>query len=224
MRILYADSDEQVLRAVELSLRSENFNVYAIDSGEEAVDLGKLYGYDAIVLGDTADISYLDVVRQLRASKVRTPILIASSLLGAVAALTAGADDYMTRPFHVDELVARLHSLIRRSKGHVSPKIKVGNVVLDIDSRTVQVGDTPLHLTGKEYAMFELLMLHKGAVQSKENFLNYLYGGRDEPELKIIDVFICKLRRKLAGAGLPSIIETVWGRGYLVRSGELEAA
>jgi len=124
----------------------------------------------------------------------------------------------MTKPFHRDELVARIHAIIRRSQGHSQALIHTGRVSVNLDAKTVEVDGGAVHLTGKEYQMLELLSLRKGTTLTKEMFLNHLYGGMDEPELKIIDVFICKLRKKLAEAtGGENYIETVWGRGYVLR-------
>jgi two-component system, cell cycle response regulator CtrA len=124
----------------------------------------------------------------------------------------------MTKPFHREELVARIHAIIRRSKGHSQSMIRTGKVNVNLDAKTVDVENKTVHLTGKEYQMLELLSLRKGTTLTKEMFLNHLYGGMDEPELKIIDVFICKLRKKLAEAtGGENYIETVWGRGYVLR-------
>ncbi|MFN7053600.1 MAG: response regulator transcription factor, partial [Gemmobacter sp.] len=129
-----------------------------------------------------------------------------------------GADDYLTKPFHREELVARIHAIIRRSKGHSQSVIITGKINVNLDAKTVEVDSKTVHLTGKEYQMLELLSLRKGTTLTKEMFLNHLYGGMDEPELKIIDVFICKLRKKLAEAtGGQNYIETVWGRGYVLR-------
>ena len=134
-----------------------------------------------------------------------------------VKTLGGGADDYMTKPFNREELVARIHAVIRRSKGHAHSVIRTGDIAVDVGSKTVEVAGARVHLTGKEYQMLELLSLRKGSTLTKEMFLNHLYGGRDEPELKIIDVFICKLRKKLKTVTGEHCIETVWGRGYVLR-------
>jgi two-component system cell cycle response regulator CtrA len=135
-----------------------------------------------------------------------------------IKGLGFGADDYLTKPFDKGELIARIHAIVRRSKGHSESVIRTGRLIVNLDTRTVEVDGQPLHLTGKEYGILELLSLRKGTTLTKEMFLNHLYGGMDEPELKIIDVFICKLRKKLATATSgENYIETVWGRGYVLR-------
>jgi len=166
-------------------------------------------------------MSGFDVLRQLRVAKNSTPILILSGLASIedkIKGLSLGADDYVAKPFHKDELVARIHAIVRRSRGYAQSQITTGALVVDLDSKAVSVYDVRLNLTGKEYQILELLSLHKGATLTKETFLNNLYGGMDEPDAKIIDVFICKLRKKLAVASQGhNFIETVWGRGYLLR-------
>jgi two-component system cell cycle response regulator CtrA len=224
MRVLLIEDDTATAQSIELMLKSEGFNVYTTDLGEEGVDLGKLYDYDIILLDlNLPDMSGYEVLKSLRVSKVGTPILILSGLAGIedkVRGLGFGADDYMTKPFHKDELVARIHAVVRRSKGHAQSVIQTGELIVNLDTKTVEVGGQRVHLTGKEYQMLELLSLRKGTTLTKEMFLNHLYGGMDEPELKIIDVFICKLRKKLAtAAGGKNFIETVWGRGYVLREG-----
>ena len=135
-----------------------------------------------------------------------------------VKGLGIGADDYLTKPFHKSELIARIQAIIRRSKGHSQSVISAGRLSVNLDTRTVEIDGQPVHLTGKEYAILELLALRKGTTLTKEMFLNHLYGGIDEPELKIIDVFVCKLRKKLSAAtNGENYIETVWGRGYVLR-------
>src|SRR5512143_1464396 len=228
MRVLLIEDDSATAQSIELMLKSESFNVYTTDLGEEGVDLGKVYDYDIILLDlNLPDMSGFEVLRSLRVSKVKTPILILSGLPGTedkVRGFGFGADDYMTKPFHKDELVARIHAIVRRFKGHAQSVIQTGDLIVNLATKTVEVNGARVHLTGKEYQMLELLSLRKGTTLTKEMFLNHLYGGMDEPELKIIDVFICKLRKKLAAAtGGKHYIETVWGRGYVLRNPEDES-
>ncbi len=222
MRVLLIEDDDNMQRSIELMLSSEGFNAYCTELGEEGLDLGKLYDYDIIILDlNLPDMHGYDVLKKLRLSKVETPILILSGMSemeDKVRALGFGADDYLTKPFHKEELIARLHAIVRRSKGHAQSIITTGKLAINLDAKTVEAGGQRVHLTGKEYAMLELLSLRKGTTLTKEMFLNHLYGGMDEPELKIIDVFICKLRKKLAAyTGDENYIETVWGRGYVLR-------
>ncbi|MCG8503713.1 MAG: response regulator transcription factor, partial [Sphingomonadales bacterium] len=225
MRVLLIEDDPSTAKSIELMLTTEGFNVYSTDLGEEGLDLGKLYDYDIILLDlNLPDMHGYDVLKKLRLSKVNTPILILSGLSemdNKVKGLGFGADDYLTKPFHKEEMVARIHAIVRRSKGHAQSIIRTGKLAVNLDAKTVEVEGQRVHLTGKEYAMLELLSLRKGTTLTKEMFLNHLYGGMDEPELKIIDVFICKLRKKLAAAtGGENYIETVWGRGYVLRDPE----
>lgn len=222
MRILLVEDDPTTSRSIELMLGHANLNVYCADMGEDGIDLAKLYDYDLILLDlNLPDMSGHEVLRQVRLARVQTPILILSAADDTDSKLKGfgfGADDYLTKPFHREELVARIHAIIRRSKGHAQSVIRVGSVMINLDDKTVEVDGRPVHVTGKEYQILELLSLRKGSTLTKEMFLNHLYGGMDEPELKIIDVFICKLRKKLAEAtGGHSYIDTVWGRGYVMR-------
>ncbi|WP_050602406.1 response regulator transcription factor CtrA [Ruegeria sp. 6PALISEP08] len=222
MRILLVEDDPTTSKSIELMLTHANLNVYATDLGEEGIDLAKLYDYDLILLDlNLPDMNGHEVLRQLRIARVETPILIlsgADDTESKIKGFGFGADDYLTKPFHREELVARIHAIIRRSKGHSQSIIHTGRVAVNLDAKTVEVDGKTVHLTGKEYQMLELLSLRKGTTLTKEMFLNHLYGGMDEPELKIIDVFICKLRKKLSNAtGGENYIETVWGRGYVLR-------
>ena len=222
MRVLLIEDDPTTSKSIELMLTHANLNVYCTDMGEEGIDLAKLYDYDLILLDlNLPDMSGQDVLRQLRLARIETPILILTGSDDTESKLKSfgfGADDYLTKPFHREELVARIHAIIRRSKGHSQSVINTGKICVNLDAKTVEVGGKTVHLTGKEYQMLELLSLRKGTTLTKEMFLNHLYGGMDEPELKIIDVFICKLRKKLANAtDGENYIETVWGRGYVLR-------
>ncbi|MCZ8370908.1 MAG: response regulator transcription factor [Porphyrobacter sp.] len=229
MRILLIEDDKATTRAIDLMLTSDGFNVYSTDLGEEGLDLGKMYDYDIILLDlSLPDMHGYDVLKKLRVAKVQTPVLVLSGnseMDAKVRSFGFGADDYVTKPFHREELVARIHAVVRRSKGHAQSVIRTGKLAVNLDAKIVEVDGARVHLTGKEYAMLELLSLRKGTTLTKEMFLNHLYGGVDEPEIKIIDVFICKLRQKLRLAcGGENYIETVWGRGYQLFDPQEQAA
>ncbi len=229
MRILLIEDDPSTAESIELMLKKADLNTYVTDSGEEGIELAKLYDYDLIILDLTLpDIDGYEVLRKLRVSRIETPTLILSGADGAdskIKGFGCGADDYLTKPFNREELVARIHAIVRRSKGHAQSIIHTGKIAVNLDAKTVEANNHPVHLTGKEYQMLELLSLRKGSTLTKEMFLNHLYGGMDEPEVKIIDVFICKLRKKLALAtDGANYIETVWGRGYVLRDPVEEVA
>jgi two-component system cell cycle response regulator CtrA len=222
MRVLLVEDDAAISKSIELMLKSEGFVCDTTDLGEDGLEIGKIYDYDIIILDlMLPDIDGYEVLRRLRAARVKTPILILSGLSeldNKLKGLGFGADDYITKPFDKRELVARINAIVRRAKGHSQSIIKTGKLTINLDTRTVESNGAPIHLTGKEYGILELLSLRKGTTLTKEMFLNHLYGGIDEPELKIIDVFICKLRKKLSSACEgENYIETVWGRGYVLR-------
>ena len=222
MLVLLVEDGEQTATSIKMMLLNENVICDTTDLGEDGLEIGKLYQYDIILLDlMLPDIEGYEVLRRMRAARVRTPILILSGLADLdhkIKWLGFGADDFLTKPFDRRELIARIQAIVRRSKGHSELTIRIGKLVVNLDTRVVSVDDQPVHLTAKEYGILELLSLRKGTTLTKEMFLNHLYGGIDEPELKIIDVFVCKLRKKLAQAtGGSHYIETVWGRGYVVR-------
>ncbi|MDE1904153.1 MAG: response regulator transcription factor [Alphaproteobacteria bacterium] len=222
MRVLLIEDDSATAASIDMMLKSEGFICDTTDLGEDGLEIGKLYDYDIIVLDlMLPDIDGYEVLRRLRAARVRTPILILSGLNeldNKIKGLGFGADDFLGKPFDRRELIARIQAIVRRAKGHSESVIRTGKLTVNLDSRTVECEGAPLHLTGKEYGILELLSLRKGTTLTKEMFLNHLYGGMDEPELKIIDVFVCKLRKKLATATSgENYIETVWGRGYVLR-------
>ncbi len=226
MRVLLIDEDLTASRGTTAVLKTAGAVVDRADTGEEALELVRHYDYDLLVLDlMLPDMEGFDLVRRIRSSRIDVPILILSGLSrpqAKVKALACGADDFITKPYDQAELVARVQAIVRRSKGFSQSLLQVGDLQLNLDSREVAIDGRPVHLTGKEYAILELLVLRKGMVLTKEAFLNHLYGGMDEPEMKIIDVFICKLRKKLAQAGGDNMIGTVWGRGYMLRDPNAE--
>ncbi len=222
MRVLLVEDDSATAQSIEMMLRSESYVCDTTDMGEDGLEIGKLYDYDIIVLDlMLPDIDGYEVLRRLRAARVQTPILILSGLSGLddkIKGLGVGADDYLTKPFDKRELIARIQAIVRRSKGHPDSIIQTGKLKVNLDTHSLEVNNQTLHLTAKEHGILELLSLRKGAMITKEMFLNHLYAGMDEPQIKIIDVFICKLRKKLSAAtGGDNYIETVWGRGYVLR-------
>ncbi len=228
MRVLLIEDDKAMARAVEKMLDDAGFEHETAATGEVALEFARAYEFDVIMLDLTLpDFHGNEILKRLRMLRITTPVLILSgdSETGTkVTGFGAGADDYVTKPFDKAELMARVHALVRRSQGHAQSLIVTGPVKIDLAARTVEVEGRRVGLTGKEYAILEMLSLRKGMTLTKEMFLTHLYGGRDEPELKIIDVFICKLRKKLHQAGAPAsgCIETVWGRGYSLRDPQPE--
>ena len=221
MRVLLVEEDLIAARGITQMLKAAGAVVDQTDSGEDSLELLRHYEYD-IVLLDMAlpDIEGFEVVRRMRIARNDTPVMVISGLTtpqARVKALSLGANDFITKPYDRSELLARMQAIVRRSKGFSQPTVRLGRLELNLDTREVTIDNRDLRLTGKEYAILELLVLRKGMVLTKEAFLNHLYGGMDEPEVKIIDVFVCKLRKKLNRAGAEGIIGTIWGRGYMIR-------
>lgn len=206
-------------RAEDLhELRRRGLNREHAGTGAEALEFLRLYRFDAILLDlDLRDMSALDLIRRVRASGCHSPILGITGQtdpLVRVKALDLGADDVLSAFCPVDELMARLRAVIRRAGGHAKSTLTAGPLELCLESREVRVSGQPLHLTPKEYALLELLMLKRGVSLTKGACLNHLYGTEEEPELKTVDVIVCRLRKKLAAVGLPSLVQNVWGCGY----------
>lgn len=227
MRVLLVEDDQTAAKGLSLILKSHNAIIDHIDMGEEAVEMIRHYDYDIMVLDlMLPDIEGYEVIRRVRASRLQTPIMVLSGLSrpeARVKALGVGADDYLVKPFDRAELVARMQAVIRRSKGFCQSVLQIGPMMLNLDTHDVTINGRPVRLTGKEYQVLELLALRRGTILSKDAFLNHLYGGMDEPEMKIIDVFICKLRKKLTVAGGRGLIGTIWGQGYILREAGSEA-
>lgn len=221
MRVLLVEEDRIASRGVAALLKSSGAVVDAVENGEEAFGLVRHFDYDMLIFDlRQPELKGMDTVRRIRAARIDIPVIIVSNSTGInnkVKAFSIGVDEFITRPYDNSELLARMQAVIRRSKGFSQSILRVGPLLLNLDSREVIANGISIQLTGKEYAILELLVLRRGMVLSKEAFLNHLYGGMDEPEMKIIDVFICKLRKKLAQAGADGLIGTVWGRGYMMR-------
>ena len=222
MRVLLIEDDKTVSQNISLILKKENMVVDTSYLGEDGLQVAKLYEYDIIILDLLLpDMEGYEVLRRLRNAHIDTPVLILSGLTAPdkkVKGFGCGADDYLTKPFDRTELVARVNAIVRRAKGHADAIVRTGGMEINLNSKIVTINGKVLNLTGKEYALFELLALRKGTTINKEQFLNHLYGGMDEPEMKIIDVFLCKIRRKIEKlAPAEEYIQTVWGRGYILK-------
>lgn len=222
MRILMIDDDRAMCQSFSFWLKNQGMTVDTTFSGEDGFELARLYEYDIILLDlMLPDISGADVLKHLRASGIMVPVLVLSAIQSPVKkadCFVLGADDYVVKPFDRTEVLARIRAIVRRARGYGSSRVKIGKMVVDMESKIVTIGDQVLPLTAKEYALIELLCLRKGMTVSKAQFLNHLYGGMDEPEMKIIDVFLCKIRRKIQQlSGGEQYIQTVWGRGYILK-------
>lgn len=167
MRVLLVEDDTATARSIELALASEGIVCDIAQLGEEGLEIGKIYDYDIIILDlMLPDIDGYEVLLRLRSAKVKVPILILSGLSGAdqkIKGLGFGADDYLTKPFNRGELIARIQAIVRRSKGHPESVIRLADkITINLDNRTVEIGDEPIHLTSKEYGILELLVMRKG--------------------------------------------------------------
>ena len=219
MHVLVIEDDRIVNQNIVILLRREGIIAESVYAGREGLELLKLYEYDLVILDlMLPDIPGADVLKQMRQSNIMTPVLILSGInmpTKKVECFSVGADDYMTKPYDRSELVARVKAIVRRSRGLADNVIKVGRMTINLNTKKVFIDDTLVPLTAKEYALVELLALKKGGTVSKESFLSQVYGGMDEPEIKIIDVFLCKIRQKIKKiTGNETYIHTVWGRGY----------
>ncbi|AKR48122.1 MULTISPECIES: response regulator transcription factor [Acetobacter] len=228
MRILLLENNFTSSQAIFSALTKTSFSVDMVQCDQEVVELLRNYDYGLAILHlQHPDIYGYDILTTLRSLKLTTPVIIISPVNTSevkTKAFAAGADDYLIDPFDSTELIARIQAILRRAHGYAHPIAQIGDLTVNLNSHTVMVNNQPIHLTGKEFAILELLVLRKGIAQTKETFLNHLYGGRDEPDIKIIDVFICKLRKKLQAAGVGNLISTVWGRGYILNDPQISKA
>lgn len=222
MRVLIVEDDAVMAQVLRKILDGPGRDVHTSASGEEAVELAKMYGYDVILLDlELPDTNGFDVLRCFRAAKVNTPVLVLSGLCELqtkIDGFELGATDYVSKPFQRDELVARINAIVRRTKGHADPNIKIGEIAVNLEAKSVEANGRPLRLTATEYAIVELLALRRGQPVTKEMLLDHLYGIGGEAEPKVIDGFVYKLRKKFSEATCGrDYIETAWGRGYTLR-------
>ena len=221
MRVLLIEDDASTAKSLQIAIEAEKIAVDVSDTGEDGMAMAKLYEYDIIILDMMLpDVDGFKVLQNLRLNNVTTPVLVLSGLTGSdnkIKGLGIGADDYVTKPFNVQEIIERIRAIVRRTNGISHSVIEIGDLAIDTNARSVAVKGRKVHLTSKEYAILELMSMRKGTPIKKDSFLDHLYNGIDEPELKIIDVFVCKLRKKIMDAsGGDNYIETVWGRGYML--------
>lgn len=221
MRVLLVEDDLTAAHGLSLILKRSGAIVEHAATGEEALGLTRHYEYDIVLLDVILpDVKGYEVVRRMRTLRNDTPVLILSGLSrpqAKIKGLSLGADDFITKPFNTSELLARVQAITRRRKGYSQPALRLGGIELNLDSREVSVNGREVRLTSKEYSILELMVLRRGKLLSKDAFLNHLYNGTDEPERQIIDLYICRLRKKLAVAGADNVIVTVWGHGYMLR-------
>ena len=223
MNILIVEDDQIISDALALILKEGGYNSFRASDINSALNEMKYSNADGVILDlNLPDGDGTRLVRLIRKIYNPVPILVVSgnsSVDQRINALGAGADGYLTKPFNKHELLAHLGAIMRRTHGHASSIINVGNLEIDLNKHFAAINDVPVSLTHKEYQILHLLSVRKGAILNKDIFLSHLYGRIDEPESKIIDVFICKLRKKLERSGLKDAqIQTIWGQGYVLRS------
>ena len=222
MNILIIEDDDLVAKSIAMAVKDEGHFCEICNTAEDGLNAVREGDYDAIILDiNLPDGDGFQLSKTIRRLNLPVPVLVVSgraSVTDKVVALRSGADGYLTKPFDRQELVANLTAIVRRANGHADSRIITGPIVVDLLRHEVTIGKERLNLTSKEYHIMELLSIRKGSTLTKAHFINHLYGGIDEPESKIIDVFICKLRRKLNSyTGGKNYIHTVWGQGYVLR-------
>ena len=223
MRALLVTGVCQAFEEAYGHLREGGYTVQRVSTGQLALQLARNCFLDVVVLNlNLPDMPGAEVIRRLREAGIQSPVVAVSTAPEArprIAALQAGADDALTLPLDAVELRERLQAVLRRGHRHTPQVLSAGPVSFDPNSREVLVANRPVHLSAKETAVLELLLLRRGAPVAKEVFLDLLYSGADgEPDGRIIDTFVCKVRRKLAAAGAQKVIETVFGFGCLIRN------
>ncbi len=218
MRVLLVEDDTASAKSIEMMLKTEGYVCDSTDLGQDGLEIGKLYDYDLIILDlMLPDMDGFDVLRRLRMANVQTPIMILSGLAepeNKIKGLDIGADDYLTKPFHIEELMARVNALMRRSGGHARPRIQLGPVTVDLSSQRVYLNGEEIELTTFEYKVLNYLVMHPGEVVTKTDLSEHIYEEDADRDSNVIEVFIGRLRRKIDPDGTLNPIETLRGRGY----------
>jgi two-component system, OmpR family, response regulator PhoP len=218
MRVLIVEDEAPLRETLAARMQREGFAVDTASDGEEAIYMGKEVPFDIVIVDlGLPKMSGIEVVKKLRELQKRYPILILtarSSWQDKVEGLKSGADDYLVKPFHIEELLARVNALVRRSAGWSKPVLECGPVAMDTTAQTVSINGQVIDLTSYEYKVLEYLMLHAGELVSKGDLTEHIYEQDFDRDSNVIEVFIGRLRKKLDPEGTLKPIETVRGRGY----------
>lgn len=219
MKILIVEDEDKLRHQLTTQLKERQYIVEQARDGEEAVYMGLEFPVDlAIVDLGLPKINGVDVIRKWREKGISFPVLVLTARGNwedKVEGLDAGADDYLVKPFHIEELVARVKALLRRSAGHSSSELKFGNIVIDLSEKQVRLNNQALDLTAYEYNTLEYLALKPGKTISKTELTEHLYEQDYERDSNVIEVFVGRLRKKLDPSGTSNPIKTVRGQGYL---------
>jgi DNA-binding response OmpR family regulator len=221
VRVLLVEDNKPLARALRQGLEEENFAVDYAEDGEDADHKARATNYDVIVL----DLMLpkkdgLTLLKGWREAKIQSHVLVLTArgaLEDKVKGLDTGADDYLTKPFELDELLARLRALIRRGHQAKDPLLKIFDLTIDTSSRTVKRAGKSIHLTPKEYALLEFLAFHRGKVVTRTMIWEHLWDEHDESVSNVVDVYIRYLRNKIDRDFAPPLIMTRWGEGYMLR-------
>ena len=222
MRVLLIEDDCAVSQSIAMILRGDGMCVDIADCGEDGIEIARHCDYDVIALDlGLPDMSGFEVVRSLRWAKVAVPVIVLSGSANVedkIDALKAGADDYLTKPFSIEELTVRLSALTRRSMGGSDTRIRFGPMTLDLAAKTLEAHGRRIDISTREYQILELLCLRRGVMVSKQTLISHIHGDGESPDNRAMDVFMHDLRRKLAAACEGDrFIETVRDRGYLMQ-------
>lgn len=220
MRVLLIEDQNEIAGNIECLLSANGFIVDLTGNSEDGIELANIYNYDLIILdNELTSMSGIEIVRKLRGRNNVTPILAlvcAADQNSLTRLLQLGADDCVQKPFADVELLMRTQAVVRRVNGHASPNIALGDLLIDLTQRTASINGMPVHFTRHEYSLLELLAFRRGKTVDREAMLNYLYDGKDDPISRTFDVFLHRIRQKIA-LSKTTTIETVRGRGYAIQ-------